>query len=598
MSRWSVAEITLGLYKLAHRHYQEGVTDTIPGERVTARRELEEILHWLRWAMAAYKSDTAALARLLHVDKEHILKHSIKAQIQRPAFFVALDHERSLVVLGIRGTYAATDVLTDLTPHCEHFQGGYAHSGMLGAAKWLLREEVSGVRQLLAKNKGWGLVITGHSLGAGTAALLTMMLRPPQSSKEGSIRSQISRHLGVPLTSISCWAFACPPCVDQPLASASSFVRTVVLANDVVARASASALEDLRSEIITTDWSQVLKDGSKRRQMFKMAHATQCHLSRMEHVLGYEKGHVYKKMVQHGGTVMGQLQHELSARITGVKAASAASDTKQATSAHLAAADGQLPSPNVNAPPLVVPGILYHVVRQNLQAGEVPPLTIEDLTGEAGSSEVKQGNDGEAGSLRVPEVVLWLQAEQEDEREAALQHKSSRSWWAWGKSSSKGSGSQKDGEAVDATMKPGSRCNRAEEGLLAETVVNGAHPEGGSVDAATIAEPGTRSNQPDKGESSSWWASLTRKKVEEEPGLAGLGVVNMETDGTGKEVTEEVHTKGAKRKVEAVPVRHVVIRGTDPNCRFKRIVLSNTMLSDHGCYNFRAGLLDALRWTA
>eukprot|EP00850_Spirogloea_muscicola_P003634 SM000014S00422 [mRNA] locus=s14:1259732:1262860:- [translate_table: standard] len=574
--------------------------------------------------MAAFKSDNAALARLLHVDKEHILKHAIKAQIQRPAFFVALDHERALVVLGIRGTYAATDVLTDLTSHCEHFQGGYAHSGMLGAAKWLLREEIPGVRQLLAENKGYGLVITGHSLGAGTATLLTMMLRSQQSSKEGSIRSPISQHLGVPLTSILCWAFACPPCVDQPLASASSFVRTVVLANDVVARASASALEDLRSEIITTDWSQVLKDGSKRRQMFEMAHATHRHLNSVEHALGYEKGHLYKKMVQHGGTLAGQLQHELSARITGVKAgdhgekakaamqwfstgavvvsaflsgasASVASDTKQATSAHLAAADGQLPSP-INAPPLVVPGILYHVVRQTLQAGEVPPLTIEDLTGEAGLSEAEQGHDGGAGSLRVPEVVLWLQAEQEDEREAALQHKSSRSWWAWGGSSSKGSSSQKDGEAADATMKPGSSCKPAEEGLLAETVVNGAYPEGGSVDAATFAEPGTRANLPDKGESSSWWASLTRKKVEEEPRLAGAGVVTMETDGTGKEVTEEVHTKGAKRK--AVPVRHVVIRGTDPNCRFKRIVLSNTMLSDHGCYNFREGLLDALRWTA
>eukprot|EP00850_Spirogloea_muscicola_P023442 SM000357S13383 [mRNA] locus=s357:20987:24466:+ [translate_table: standard] len=609
MSRWSVAELTLGLYKLAHRHYQEGVKDTIHGEPITARLELEEILHWLRWAMAAYKSDSASLARLLHVDKDHILRHSIKSQIQRPAFFVALDHERELVVLGIRGTSAATDVLTDLTPHCEPFQDGYAHSGMLGSAKWLLREEVPGVRQLLAENKGYDLVITGHSLGAGTAALLTMMLRLPHLSD--SIASPISQHLGVPLTSILCWAFACPPCVDHRLASASPFVRTVVLADDVVARASASALEDLRSEIIDTNWSQVLKDGSKRSHIFMMAHATDCHLSRMELALGYEKGHLYKKMAQLGGMVRGRLQHELFARMEEVKAGDHGEKAKAAVqwlstgavivNAILSVASTYIASDIsdiITAPPLVVPGLLYHVVRQTLQAGEVPPLTIEDLTGEAGSSEAEQGDNGGAGSLRVREVVLWLQAEQEDEREAALQHKSSRSWWAWGGSSSKSSSSKKDDEAVDATMKPGGSCKRVEEDLLAEMVVNGVHRGGESMDAATIVKPGTRANQPDKGESSSWWASLRRKKVEDEPGVAGAGAVTIETDGNGKEVNEEVHEKGAERKVEAVPVRHVVIQGTDPNCRFKRIVLSNTMLSDHGCYSCRDGLLDALRWTA
>jgi len=40
--------------------------------------------------------------------------------------------------------------------------------------------------------------------------------------------------------------------------------------------------------------------------------------------------------------------------------------------------------------------------------------------------------------------------------------------------------------------------------------------------------------------------------------------------------------------------KHHVIRGSSPSSRFGRIILSGTMLSDHGCYNIRDGLLDAI----
>lgn len=40
--------------------------------------------------------------------------------------------------------------------------------------------------------------------------------------------------------------------------------------------------------------------------------------------------------------------------------------------------------------------------------------------------------------------------------------------------------------------------------------------------------------------------------------------------------------------------KYHVIRGSDPTSRFRRIILSTTMLSDHGCYNIRDGLLDAM----
>ncbi len=52
---------------------------------------------------------------------------------------------------------------------------GYAHFGMLAGARWLLQETIQPLRNALADNPGYRCKIVGHSLGGGTAAMLTMM---------------------------------------------------------------------------------------------------------------------------------------------------------------------------------------------------------------------------------------------------------------------------------------------------------------------------------------------------------------------------------------------------------------------------------------
>lgn len=54
---------------------------------------------------------------------------------------------------------------------------GYSHFGMLAAARWIKGQTRQLLEQALADNPGYSLKIIGHSLGGGTAALLTMMLR-------------------------------------------------------------------------------------------------------------------------------------------------------------------------------------------------------------------------------------------------------------------------------------------------------------------------------------------------------------------------------------------------------------------------------------
>jgi hypothetical protein len=50
----------------------------------------------------------------------------------------------------------------------------------------------------------------------------------------------------------------------------------------------------------------------------------------------------------------------------------------------------------------------------------------------------------------------------------------------------------------------------------------------------------------------------------------------------------------APKKMSAAGSRYVVIRATDPTSRFGRIVLSNTILSDHSCFQYIEGMSDAL----
>ena len=52
---------------------------------------------------------------------------------------------------------------------------GYSHFGMLAAARWLLQQLAGPMKQALKDHPGYKLKVIGHSLGGGTAAMLTMM---------------------------------------------------------------------------------------------------------------------------------------------------------------------------------------------------------------------------------------------------------------------------------------------------------------------------------------------------------------------------------------------------------------------------------------
>eukprot|EP00913_Durusdinium_trenchii_P031658 g29646.t1 len=136
-----------------------------------------------------------------------------------PAHFLCFNHEKKLAILSIRGTKTPADALTesrslerteDLAGDIEerNLEDGKklsAHSGFLTAADSVLARVKPVIRDLLAP-LGYSLLVTGHSLGASTASLVTRLLRAEMASSEG-------------ISSVSCVAFAPCPCMDAKNAS-------------------------------------------------------------------------------------------------------------------------------------------------------------------------------------------------------------------------------------------------------------------------------------------------------------------------------------------------------------------------------------------
>uniref|UniRef100_A0A8C3WCE1 Diacylglycerol lipase-beta n=1 Tax=Catagonus wagneri TaxID=51154 RepID=A0A8C3WCE1_9CETA len=156
-------------------------------------------------------------------------------------FLVALDHKKESVVVAVRGTMSLQDVLTDLSAEsqtlnleCE-VQDCYAHKGIAQAARYVCHRLVADgiLSQAFSIAPEYRLVVVGHSLGAGAAALLAIMLRNQYPQ-------------------VRCYAFSPPRgLLSKSLYEYSkSFIVSLVLGKDVIPRLSLTNLEDLKRRLL------------------------------------------------------------------------------------------------------------------------------------------------------------------------------------------------------------------------------------------------------------------------------------------------------------------------------------------------------------
>ncbi|PHU23082.1 hypothetical protein BC332_08189 [Capsicum chinense] len=143
-----------------------------------------------------------------------------------PPYLLYVDHDHADIVLAIRGLNLAKEsdyaVLLDNRLGKRKFDGGYVHNGLLKAAGLVLNAECEILNQLLEKHPNYTLTITGHSLGSGVAALLTMVVAQNRD-KLGNIDRKRLR----------CFAIAPARCMSLNLA-----VRYADVINSVVLQAS------------------------------------------------------------------------------------------------------------------------------------------------------------------------------------------------------------------------------------------------------------------------------------------------------------------------------------------------------------------------
>ncbi|KAF8075891.1 hypothetical protein FPV67DRAFT_1469670 [Lyophyllum atratum] len=205
----------------------------------------------------------------------------IGSEHMMPRFWVLTDHGRGQVVLVLRGTMSLNEIAADLTCDAEEFEpattiisdeeqqpvpGQFAfpsmsqpqssasstnspryhvHSGMLRMARVMgdVGKPVQlAVQEALYSNPDYELVMCGHSLGAGVAAILGMKWADPKSCL--TVRSS-----GLPVgRRVSVYCFAPPALTDAALSKlADRLIVSFVYSHDVVSRLSLGSVRDLKN---------------------------------------------------------------------------------------------------------------------------------------------------------------------------------------------------------------------------------------------------------------------------------------------------------------------------------------------------------------
>ncbi|XP_074371165.1 uncharacterized protein LOC141712217 [Apium graveolens] len=160
-----------------------------------------------------------------------------------PPYLIYIDHDNQEIVLAIRGLNLVNrddyKLLLDNRLGMQKFDGGYVHHGLLKSAIWLLKRESETLRNLWVENGScYRMVFTGHSLGSGVAALLTVIAVNHGGSLGGVSRSKIR-----------CYAMAPARCMSLNLAvKYADVINSVVLQDDFLPR-TATPLEDIFKSI-------------------------------------------------------------------------------------------------------------------------------------------------------------------------------------------------------------------------------------------------------------------------------------------------------------------------------------------------------------
>ncbi|KAG5240863.1 lipase class family protein [Salix suchowensis] len=263
IGKWPIGDLAFGINYLLRRQGNLQVASVYAGSNSVLLKgpdiiaELYDLLRLLTLCMYFSKKPFPVFLELAGFSQEDVVIQKPKAGLLKPAFTIIHDRTSKYFLLLIRGTHSIKDTLTAATGAVVPFHHsvlhdggisnlvlGYAHCGMVAAARWIAKLISPCLLKALGEYPDHKIKIVGHSLGGGTAALLTYILR---EQKEFS--------------SSTCVTFAPAACMTWDLAeSGKHFITTVINGSDLVPTFSAASVDDLRSEVTASSWLNDLRD--------------------------------------------------------------------------------------------------------------------------------------------------------------------------------------------------------------------------------------------------------------------------------------------------------------------------------------------------
>ncbi|PPS18841.1 hypothetical protein GOBAR_AA01716 [Gossypium barbadense] len=275
LGKWPIGDLAFGINYLMRRQGNLQVASVFAGNNCVElkgqeiKEELNKLLRLLTLCMFFSKKPFPVFLDFAGYSEEDVLLHKPKAGLMKPAFTIICDKDSKCFLLLIRGTHSIKDTLTAATGAVVPFHHsvlhdggisnlvlGYAHCGMVAAARWIAKLAAPCLLKALSEYPDYQVKIVGHSLGGGTAALLTYILR---EQKE--------------FASSTCFTFAPAACMTWDLAeSGKHFITTIINGSDLVPTFSAASVDDLRTEVTASSWLNDLRDQVERTRVLNVVY--------------------------------------------------------------------------------------------------------------------------------------------------------------------------------------------------------------------------------------------------------------------------------------------------------------------------------------
>ncbi|XP_010245465.1 PREDICTED: uncharacterized protein LOC104589004 isoform X2 [Nelumbo nucifera] len=275
LGKWPIGDLAFGINYLMRRQDNMHVARVYAGSNSVQLKgpevivELTHLLKLLTLCMLFSKKPFPVFLACAGYSQEDVLLQKPKAGLLKPAFTILCDRSSKCFLLLIRGTHSIKDTLTAATGavvpfhHSLLHEGGvcnlvlgYAHCGMVAAARWIAKLSTPCLLKALGDYPNYKVKIVGHSLGGGTAALLTYILR---ERKE--------------FFSSTCVTFGPAACMTWDLAeSGKHFITTIINGSDLVPTFSTASVDGLRSEVTASSWFNDLRDQVEKTRFLNVVY--------------------------------------------------------------------------------------------------------------------------------------------------------------------------------------------------------------------------------------------------------------------------------------------------------------------------------------